>query len=92
MKTILINGNRIQDKSFHEYFKKKLNIIGYHGNNLDAMYDVLSTYNDELNLYVYDLDMENISEYGSRVMETLEDLKKSKENIKVKEVNIKRKY
>ena len=92
MKTVLIDGRKIQDKSFHEYFKKKLDIIDYYGNNLDAMFDVLSTYNDELNIYIFNLDHSEITEYGIRVMKTFDDIMDSKDNINLKIIKIKRKY
>lgn len=91
MKTVLIDGIKIQDKSFHEYFKKKLDIIGYYGNNLDAMFDVLSTYNDELNIYIFNLDHSEITEYGIRVMKTFDDIMDFKDNINLKIIKIKRK-
>ncbi len=91
MKTVLIDGRKIQDKRFHEYFKKKLDIIGYYGNNLDAMFDVLSTYNDELNIYIFNIDHSEITEYGIRVMKTLEDIMDFKDNINLKIIKIKRK-
>jgi len=90
MKTILLNGNRITDKSFHKYFKEKLDIIGYYGNNLDAMYDALSVYNEDLNIYVYDFNEDLISGYGRLIIKTLEELQEEKDNVSLRFIKIKR--
>ena len=91
MKIVLIDANKMNDKEFHSYFKKKLDIKGYYGNNLDAMYDVFSTLKEGLIIYVYNYDKDNLSQYGKSVWSTLNELQIAKDNIEIKEINIKRK-
>ncbi|SHI90767.1 ribonuclease inhibitor [Clostridium cavendishii DSM 21758] len=44
MKTVLIDGLKINSKEkLHEVFRTELNFPDYYGNNLDALFDVLST-------------------------------------------------
>ncbi len=92
MKTVLLDAKKMKDKDFHDYFKKKLDLEGYHGNNLDAMYDVLSTIREELRIYVYDMDLENMTEYGNSIWRTLRDLEMHRDNISLRTVSISKRY
>ncbi|MGM0396882.1 MAG: barstar family protein [Bacillota bacterium] len=91
MKIVLIDAERMNDKGFHIYFKRKLDIKGYHGNNLDAMYDTLSTLREELKVYVYNFQEQSLSRYGNSVWNTLKELSYSNENISLKEIKISKK-
>ncbi len=92
MKTVLIDANKMKDKDFHDYFKYKLELNGYYGDNLDAMYDVLSTLREELRIYVYDMDKQNMTEYGNSIWGTLKELEMQRDNIILRTVSISRKY
>ena len=91
MKIVLIDANKMNNKEFHAYFKKKLDIKGYYGENLDAMYDVFSTLREKITIYVYNYNKDNLNEYGKSVWSTLNELEIGKENIEIKKINIKRK-
>ena len=44
MNTIRLNGSRMLDReTTHAYLKRKLNLPDYYGNNLDALWDCLTT-------------------------------------------------
>lgn len=44
MDIIRLNGNKMTDKAeTHAYLKRKLDLPDYYGNNLDALWDCLST-------------------------------------------------
>ena len=44
METIRLNGKKMTDrKAAHAYLKKKLHLPEYYGNNLDALWDCLTT-------------------------------------------------
>lgn len=91
---VLIDANKLKDKDdFHLYFKEKLSIKGYYGNNLDGMWDALSGFNRKLSIYIYDfVEMEDEKEsYRNKVIETLEELQREYDNIKCKIINIKKK-
>lgn len=91
MKIVLIDANKMNNKEFHAYFKKKLDFKDYLGNNLDAMYDVLSTVKEELTIYVYNYNKDRLNQYGRSVWNTLKEVKETNKNIDLKEISIKRK-
>ena len=92
MKTVLIDAEKMKDRDFHQYFKRRLELKGYHGNNLDAMYDVLSTLREELTIYAYNFQEETLSDYGRSIWRTLKELEVQKDNIHLKTINISRRY
>ena len=92
MKIILIDAKKMRERDFHDYFRRKLGLKGYHGNNLDAMYDVLSTLREDLVIYVYNYDTDILGEYGESICRTLKELEGQKDNITLKTVNISRRY
>lgn len=91
---VLIDANKLKDKDrFHPYFKEKLSIKGYYGNNLDSMWDALSGFNRKLSIYIYNYHkMEDEKDsYRNKVIETLKELGDTYDNIKVKIINIREK-
>ena len=47
---IILEGNRMDNRAaLHAHLKEKLRLPEYYGNNLDALYDVLSTEDRETN-------------------------------------------
>ena len=92
MRTVLIDSKRMKDRDFHEYFKNKLDLKGYHGNNLDAMYDVLSTLREDLRIYAYNFDQDTLGDYGESIWRTLMELQMQKDNISLRTVKISRRY
>jgi ribonuclease inhibitor len=54
MKTICLALNKFSTpKNVHPYLKEKLAFPSYFGNNLDALYDVLSTYHEPLTICIH---------------------------------------
>ncbi len=92
MKTVLIDAAKMKDRDFHQYFKGKLELKGYHGNNLDAMYDVLSTLKEDIRIYAYNFQEETLSDYSRSIWRTLKELEVQKDNIHLKTINISRRY
>lgn len=91
---VLIDANKLKDKDkFHPYFKEKLSINGYYGNNLDAMWDALSSFNRKLDIYLYNyIEMENEKDsYRNKIIETLKELDESYDNIRFKIIDIRKK-
>ena len=61
--------------SVHDYFAEKLEFPAYYGRNLDALYDLLCEYPNELHITI--LNHEAVSAalggYGRSLIRTLED-------------------
>jgi len=54
MKTICLALNKFSTpKDVHPYLKEKLTFPSYFGNNLDALYDVLSTYHESITICIH---------------------------------------
>ena len=53
MKTAFIDGRKIRSKAdLHQTLKDQLELPEYYGANLDALYDCLSTANEETEIYI----------------------------------------
>lgn len=66
-KTLIIDGRRCKNKEkTHEYLAKKKGFPPYYGKNLDALADVLSTYDKNTLIKVkYSASiLKNLGEYG----------------------------
>ena len=84
---IKLNGNKMKTKeAAHDYLKNKLESQEYHGNNLDALWDVLSTYNQptEIKLKNKDQLIENLGSYGESLIQAFKDAEQENDNIKFK--------
>ena len=59
MKEIILDCKEMSSKEkAHEYIMKKMNFPDYYGKNLDALYDILSTYDKEV--YVKFINFESL--------------------------------
>lgn len=67
----------------HLYIKNKLGSKEYHGNNLDALWDILSTYNQPMRVRLINQDMlvENLGDYGESLIGVFEEAKKENKYI-----------
>ncbi len=73
MKRIFINVQRLQEKdSAHEYLQKRLATQEYYGRNLDALYDVLTSFGRDTTIYLMQ-ERGELSDYAQRILETLQD-------------------
>ncbi|MCM3740960.1 barstar family protein [Oceanobacillus luteolus] len=85
MKYITLNGKEMLTKEdVHPYLKDKLSIKEYYGNNLDALWDVLSTYNKVLQIELLHHDdlLENLGEYAQAIVQLFHDATEENPNIK----------
>lgn len=73
---VIIDGRKIKDKqTLHAYLKEACKFPDYYGNNLDALYDVLTDREEPLEIileYAEELK-EILCGYGEAFIETLED-------------------
>lgn len=82
---VFIDGRKMTDKAtLHAYLKEQCKFPEYYGNNLDALYDVLTDRTEPLEIcleYATELK-EKLCGYGEAFIETLEDAAASCENFK----------
>lgn len=73
---VIIDGRKMTDKqTLHAYLKEQCKFPDYYGNNLDALYDVLTDRQEPLEIrleYAQELK-EILCGYGEAFIETLED-------------------
>lgn len=84
MKEIIINGKNIIDRaSFHRYMKEGLNLGDYYGENLDALWDILSPYSEQVLIRIINQNLleENLGQYGKSIVDLFLDLEEENYNI-----------
>ena len=86
MKELRLNGAKMTDKkTTHVYLKNELNLPDYYGNNLDALWDCLTT--DFSPKYISicnsDILIENLGAYGESIIRLFKDAAKENDCIKV---------
>ena len=81
---VVIDGKKMKDKqTLHAYLKEQCKFPEYYGNNLDALYDVLTDRSEPLEIKVEHAEelKEILCGYGEAFIETLEDAAASSKNI-----------
>ncbi|MDD6572133.1 MAG: barstar family protein [Thermoflexaceae bacterium] len=71
MISIILDGSEIADREqLHKIFRDALQLEDYYGCNLDALYDVLSTYSEQVEITVRNEEIlySNLPFYGERLM------------------------
>ncbi|MBR2027574.1 MAG: barstar family protein [Oscillospiraceae bacterium] len=77
MKTVNIDLS-LDKTAVHRMLAEKLDFPPYYGNNLDALYDIMSTYSDEVVLHIT-----GESDYGKKILKTIEEAALENKNIKI---------
>lgn len=83
---VIIDGRKITDKlELHAYMKEQCRFPDYYGNNLDALYDVLTERSEPLEIKVeYAEELKEIlCGYGEAFLETLQDAAAENERITI---------
>ena len=83
----IVDGKKTRNKrALHLLLKKDLKLSDYYGNNLDALWDEISSSIREREIIVRNQEdlIENLGEYGKRFMTVLYDLDKSVSNFDFK--------
>ncbi len=81
---VLLDGSMMNSREMvHIYLKKELGIPGYYGNNLDALWDALSSYGQYI---IIELEnekelLENLGDYGKFIIGIFEEAKEENPNI-----------
>lgn len=79
-----LDGKKMSSKEVsHLYIKEQLNIPWYYGNNLDALWDVLSTYDKSIKIYFINAEklIGNLGDYGKSIISVFQDAEKENHNI-----------
>ena len=83
---VIIDGKNITDKRMlHTYLKEQCNFPDYYGNNLDALYDVLTERAEPLEVKVEHAEelKEILCGYGEAFIETLLDAAAENERVTI---------
>lgn len=84
MKKVILNGKYMKNKKLaHLYIKFQLDSNEYIGNNLDALWDVLTSYSQPLKIALVNKDIliENLGDYGESIIQVFKDAEVENENI-----------
>lgn len=94
MKIILLDGKRMKSKeTAHLYLKRKLNFPQYYGKNLDALWDMLSTISEPINIILFNREylQRYLGAYGDGIIDVFQEAAEANEKIKFTVANIRRK-
>lgn len=75
---IVLDGQQMLNREqVHDYLSHRFNFPDYYGKNLDALYDLLSTYSKEdklVILFIYpEYMLDALGEYGQQLIQTIQD-------------------
>lgn len=88
---IELNGKKMLNRELtHDYIKWKLKLPKYYGKNLDALWDILSSWDRETKIIFLSTDcaVENLGEYGQSLVEVFQDSAEENHNISLEIINI----
>ena len=81
---IILDGTCMTDReAIHDHLAKQLELPDYYGRNLDALYDILTDRCEPMTVIVTHKNC--LSDYGLRVMHTLQDAANTNPAIKYEE-------
>lgn len=86
MREIKLNGDMMIDKaSTHAYLKRKLSLPDYYGDNLDALWDCLSTDFSSKIIIIQNPEIliENLSSYGKLIIKLFKEVAQENKYIEV---------
>lgn len=86
MVEIRLKGERMTDKvATHNYLKKKLSLPEYYGNNLDALWDCLSTNFSPRKIKIYNSDkiIENLGFYGKSIIKLFDEISRENDAVEI---------
>ena len=84
MDEIFLDCNKMTSKSqAHEYIKEMLDFPDCYGNNLDALWDLLSTKSKMISIFLLHEEKlyENLGDYGKKLIDTFKEAAQSNGSI-----------
>ena len=81
---IILDGQLMTDRSAaHDLLAEKLEFPAYYGRNLDALYDLLSTYPERIDVTLVHANrmLENLGNYGKSLLRALQDAARENPNV-----------
>ena len=84
MKRILLDGEKMNTKEeAHVYISKGLNFAQYYGKNLDALWDILSTYDVPIHIVFKNTEIlkNNLEQYGNRLLKVFLEASEDNDNL-----------
>lgn len=82
---IELNGENMKTRQgTHKYVKEKLKLPEYYGENLDALWDILSTYSKSIKISLINKNelIKNLEDYGYALISVFQDIEEENTNIK----------
>jgi len=86
MDKVILNGKRmITRERTHAYLKRKFDFPEYYGRNLDALWDLLSTWDREMEIVIvnHKAVTENLDGYGVSLLKLFRELDEENRHIHV---------
>lgn len=90
MDKVILNGKRmITKEKTHAYLKRKFDFPTYYGKNLDALWDLLSVWDKELEIVITNKAdiIKNLEGYGHSLIKLFDELDEANRHIKVRVEN-----
>lgn len=87
MITLILDGKKMLNKTLtHEYIKWKLKAPDYYGNNLDSLWDILSTWDRPIEIDLINTEdaIVNLGDYGESLIDVFKDAEEDNKNIILK--------
>lgn len=87
MKITILNGKRMTSKrAAHEYIKRKLEFPDYYGENLDALWDILTTISQPLVIVLLNSELiySNLEDYGRALVGVFAEAMEENPNIELR--------
>jgi ribonuclease inhibitor len=84
MEKIILDGKEMYSiKNTHKYLKEKLEFPSYYGENLDALWDMLSAISNPVSIELINVSYlsEKLELYASQLVETFCDVSKENDNV-----------
>lgn len=86
MKEIILDGKKMNNTEMvHDYMSLMLGTPEYTGKNLDALWDTLSSYDRNVEIKLIDADylVQNLGEYGEKILKIFLEAADQRDNITV---------